>query len=69
MYSEQDNNDNLTCVEALYTIQNYKLSKNIMDSWGGVPDVKRRSFSVLRFKLGSPAVKHTWKPHCLLSCF
>lgn len=59
MFSEWDNNDNLTCIEALNTIQNYKLSKSIMDSQGGVPDVMRRPLSVLKFKLGSPAVKHT----------
>lgn len=40
MYSDWDNNDNLTSIEALYTIQNDKLSKNIMDNQGGVPDVK-----------------------------
>lgn len=40
MYSDWDNNDILTSIEALYTIQNDKLSKNIMDNQGSVPDVK-----------------------------
>lgn len=34
MYSKWDNNDNLTWAKALYTIQNDKLSKRMMDSQG-----------------------------------